>query len=37
VPGEGDYRNWDEIAAWAGEIADALETWVRPSPTGTGQ
>jgi len=21
---EGDYRNWDEIAAWADEIADAL-------------
>ncbi|MBN2113608.1 MAG: flavodoxin domain-containing protein [Acidimicrobiia bacterium] len=21
---EGDWRNWDEIAAWAGEIADAL-------------
>ena len=21
---EGDFRNWDEVAAWAGEIADAL-------------
>jgi menaquinone-dependent protoporphyrinogen oxidase len=21
---EGDFRDWDEIAAWAGEIADAL-------------
>jgi menaquinone-dependent protoporphyrinogen oxidase len=21
---DGDYRNWDEVAAWAGEIADAL-------------
>ncbi len=21
---EGDYRNWDEVAAWANEIADAL-------------
>jgi menaquinone-dependent protoporphyrinogen oxidase len=22
--GEGDFRNWDEIRRWAGEIADAL-------------
>jgi len=22
---EGDFRDWDAIAAWAGEIADALE------------
>lgn len=21
---DGDFRNWDEVAAWAGEIADAL-------------
>jgi len=21
---DGDYRNWEEVAAWAGEIADAL-------------
>jgi menaquinone-dependent protoporphyrinogen oxidase len=21
---DGDYRDWDEVAAWAGEIADAL-------------
>jgi menaquinone-dependent protoporphyrinogen oxidase len=21
---DGDYRNWDEVAAWAGEVADAL-------------
>ncbi len=23
---EGDYRDWDEIRAWASEIADALES-----------
>jgi hypothetical protein len=23
---DGDFRDWDEIAAWADGIADALET-----------
>jgi menaquinone-dependent protoporphyrinogen oxidase len=27
---EGDYRNWDEVAAWAGEIADALQQGPAP-------
>lgn len=30
---EGDFRDWDAIDAWAGEIADALEATPRPRPT----
>jgi menaquinone-dependent protoporphyrinogen oxidase len=29
---DGDYRDWDEIAAWADEIAESVEGRGRPPP-----